>query len=177
MANGASPSSSSWDLVDVEPEAIRPVEKPQAVTSPELDSSLAPRVTPPPNLPTTAVVSSDSARRRQDQDDGGTSAATADEPCVGSSSSGVAAASDEEEERRREVPSTLTTTTTTAPVVAGVNEHEGVTTKRTLAAPLDAFILDNVVSHAECGTLIDCAASLGYSFWNPAVGQCKLLGG
>ena len=42
-------------------------------------------------------------------------------------------------------------------------------TKRTFPPPLDAFILDDIVSASECEALIKCAEGAGYSFWNAAV--------
>ena len=37
-------------------------------------------------------------------------------------------------------------------------------TKRTFPPPLDAFILDDIVSASECEALIKCAEGAGYSF-------------
>ena len=151
MVDGAR-LSPSWDLVEVEPEAIRPVEKQQAVTSPELDASLAQRADPPtstPALSSSSSSSSSDSARRPEGDDAADELVRSLNDCSVSEGCGLSSG-----------------TTTVADGRSGV-------TKRQCAAPLDAFILHNVVSATECRTLIDCAASLGYSFWNPAVGRTE----
>ena len=90
-AVSSAPGSSSYDLVDVDPDAIRPVEKVQASEEHgrALDACLAPRADDAPG-----------------------------------------------------------------------------TTKLPLASPLDAFILDDVLSAEECAALRRCAEAAEYSFWN-----------
>lgn len=45
--------------------------------------------------------------------------------------------------------------------------------KRTFPPPLDAFIVDDLVSASECEALIKCAEGAGYSFWNAAASTNK----
>ena len=71
------------------------------------------------------------------------------------------------EEHSRALDACLTSSVQSAPSSSSSSSSSS-TKRRSLAAPLDAFVLSEVVTAQECAALRRCAEAADYSFWNAA---------